>query len=354
MIKTKTLFIALLTTMLIAVQIGSLKASSLNEAISSVSELRYQSAAAYSHLKWQQLPQSPISVELRPIQNYSGIPLEQRDENSDYFNHGKIPQAINPLFSDLLNASRYFDSNMTYLGGSHSDYRLQLSIDSYQLPFKYEPDDIWWKELNADLDRWFASPKNARIKLSLSITSGSKHISNWMRSIEMTMDPCDLNSTPQPLTSAQNDNQTIRHYVQTTPGQAFVAASNYLILQAIDYINQKQGFARVVKKEQNEIFLKSNDSSFVLGETLGLYYQRDGQVQSILPVGRVQIIKTYNHQAVAYPVDIRADQIKAGDWVEVSERHAYIKPKSVFEAKNQCAKVMVAQGTLVEGKDKFQ
>ncbi len=312
-------------------------ASSLFEPNTSVSRLEYQQAAAYSHLNWSSIPNQPISIQILPVKNYSGIPLQLRAEKADYFNHGKIPQQAQELFADLTSASRYFNSK-----GATPDYHFQLTIEKYQLPFDYAPDDIWWEELNANVDRWFATANNANLKLSLRVTSANKYIANWTQSIETTLSYCDLNQQSQPLTSVQNQQQTLAQYVQTTSGQAFIAASNYLILQAILYINQKPSLARVIRKEQNEIFIQSDSSSFVLGEKLALYHQRQGRGQSALPAGLVQIIKTYQNQAIAYPVNLRLDQIKAGDWVEVGETYPYLPPKSIFKAKNQCAQVSVA------------
>ena len=312
--------------------------SSRFESNNSVSKLEYQSASVFSHLKWSPGRNNPVKIEVLPIVNFSGIPIEQREEKSDYFNHGKIPQSVNHLFSDLVSASRYFTSN-----DANSDYRFQLTINRYRLPYDYAPDDLWWKKLNTEVDRWLVTPKSARISLSLKITGKQRHIAAWSRTIETSLAFCDLNAQTQPLTSFNNKDQIVREYVKTTPGQAFIAASNFLILQGIHYINQKRGLAQVAGKFENELLLVSNDDSFVVGEILGLYHKNEYSTQSALPAGQVQIIKTFENQAIAYPIDIRADQIKQGDWVEVSTTHPYVVPKSVFSPKNQCAQVSVAE-----------
>ncbi len=342
--KKKTLLSAI-TWIAICLSTNGLSASTLFEPISLVSKLEYQQAAAFSHLNWLPVPGQPISIQVLPINNFSGIPLQLREEQVDYFNHGKIPQDVQWLFSDLVSASRYFRSEIT-----NPDYRFQLSIEQYQLPFDYAPDDIWWKKLNANVDRWFATTRNARVKLSLRVTSATRRITPWTQSIETTLSYCDLNATSQPLTSKHNQNQTINQYVQTTPGQAFVAASNYLILQAVKFLNQKPEMARVIRNDQNEIFIESNGGAFVLGELLGLYYQQHARSLTALPAGQLQIIKTYENQAVAYPVNLRIDQIKAGDWVELSEIHPFVTPKSIFSAKNQCAQVSVAKADKISSK----
>lgn len=333
--KTAQWVIALIS---IPLSTMGLTATSLFEPVNIVSKLKYQQAANFGHLNWQILPGQPTPIKVLPVKNFSGVPLQIREENADYFDHGKIPQQVQWLFSDLVDASRYFKSE-----GAMSDYQFQLIIEQYQLPFDYAPDDIWWKELNANVDRWFANARNAKIKLSLTVSSANKHITSWTQSIETTLSNCDLNSNTQPLTSALNQDQTIRQYLQTTPGQAFVAASNYLILQALQHVNKKPAMARVVRNDQNEIIIKSDVGSFAIGELLGFYYQQQTKSLSALPAGHLQVIKSFENQAVAYPVNLRIDQIKAGDWVEMGEIHPYITPKSIFSAKNNCAPVSVAK-----------
>lgn len=319
----------------------TLSATPLFEPVQIVSKLEYQQAANFSHLDWPLVPGQPIAIQILPIKNFSGIPLQFRQEKADYFNHGKIPLESDLLFSNLVNASHYFTAEAT--SNKPADYRFQLTIEQYQLPFDYAPDDIWWKEQNANVDRWFANARNAKVKLSLRVSSASKHIADWSQSIETTLSNCDLNQHTQSLTSALNQNQTVRQYLQTTPGQAFLAASNYLILQAVQYINQKPALARVIRNDQNELLIKSNGGYFVTGELLGLYHQQQTETLSALPAGQVQIVKSFENQAIAYPVNLRIDQIKAGDWVEMGETYPFVIPKSIFSAQNHCARVSVAK-----------
>jgi len=340
----RQLITSLILCFIIGINIQFTTASSLFKDEFVLSHLEYQTAANYTHLKWLPQPQSTIKIHLLPIQNHSGIPIQKRDEKADYYYHGKIPQDTQLLFSDLINTSRYFQSALL---STAPDYQFQLTIKQYRLPFDYAPDDIWWKELNADVDRWFVSPKNANVKLSLKIFSGGRHISTWRRSIETTLSVCDLNQKIQPLTSKQNANKVINEYVKTTLGQAFIASSNYLILQAIHHISQQPQIAKVISNEHNEIFIISNESSFMLGEKLALYYHPNDHIQSALPAGEIEIIKTYKNQAVAYPIDLRVDQIKPGDWVEMGRAYPYQPPKFNFVGKNNCAPVKIVQNDRI-------
>lgn len=348
-IRLLTLSSALLSSALL-ISTSPLIAADLFEIESSPSRLEYRAAANYTYLKWLPQRQSSVNINLLPIQNYSGIPTQERDEKSDYYYHGKIPQDTQNLFADLISASRYFnpvESNTKARKTTAYDYQFQLTIERYQLPFDYAPNDVWWKELNADVDRWFVSPKNANIKLSLKVNSGKKYISSWSQSIETTLSNCDLNLQTQPLTAKENSNNVITEYAQTTLGQAFISASNYLILQAIHHISQQRRLAKVITNEHNELFIKSEDSTFKIGEKLELYYNSNDGIQSALPAGEIEVIKTYKNQAVAYPVDLRTDQIKPGDWIEVSEIHPYQSPKFSFTEKNNCAQVTIAQNNRV-------
>ncbi len=302
----------------------------------------------YSHLAWQSSSLQAINIQVLPIKNLSGIPIERREETADYFSHGKIPQQILTIFSDLVSASRYLQVPYQYANQKPSpsavpDYYFQLTIDNYQLPFEYAADDSWWKKMHDDVDRWLIKPESSIIKLSLTISSGKKWISPWHQSIETRVSDCDLNLQIQPLTSNINQDKTVREYLKTTSGQSFVAASNYLILQAIQKINQRQAMAKVISKFENEIFIVAEKGQFTLGEKLDIYYQPTIKHQSLLPAGKIEIIKTYKNQAVAYPVNMRSDQIKVGDWIELNEKRIYSKPKSVFKAKNNCGGERIVQ-----------
>ena len=100
--------------------------------------------------------------------------------------------------------------------------------------------------------------------------------------------------------------------------------------------------AKVIRNDQNEIFIQSDTGSFSSGERLNLYFQQTTEALSALPAGQLQVIKSFENQAIAYPINLRIDQIKAGDWVELGETYPYVNPKPVFSAKNQCASVSVA------------
>ena len=105
--------------------------------------LQYQQAANYTHLKWQNQIRPKVNLTLLPIKNYSGIPMEFRQESADYFYHGKLPGVLNDIVADAFRASRYFAINQ-----DRADYRIELILDEYQLPFTYAPDDTWWQKLH--------------------------------------------------------------------------------------------------------------------------------------------------------------------------------------------------------------
>jgi len=328
----------------VLISIISFPLSSLSSASSqlglddSTTKLEYQAASLYSYLSWYAFKGNRVAIKIMPIANYSGIPFEQREENATYYEHGKIPLAVNALFADLVQSSRILNVDKL-----DSDFKFLLTINQYQLPFDYAPDDIWWKELNDDVDRWMVAAKKTKVSLTLKIVGDNRQIQPWSRSIETTLAQCDVNSLSQPLTATNNQNQVLLEYGRSTPGQAFIAASNFLILQAIHHLNNQHGQAQVVHKSENELLLRAKNDSFVIGEKLGLYHQNQYSSQSLLPAGQVQIIKTFQNQAVAYPVNLRIDQIREGDWVELSTHYPITLPKPKFVSKNQCAQVIVAE-----------
>jgi len=300
------------------------------------SKLEFQSASKYSHLKWHSQLDSPTKIHILPIQNYSGIPLKVKQQDANNFDYSEIPASIGQLFADLIDASRYLEVDEI-----DDNFQFQLSIEEYQLPFDFKPEGGWVDEINGKIDRWFVSPKNSQVKLSLRIT-GKHPIKPWIHSVSAVLDNCDLNNIPQPLTSANNSNKVLVEYVKTAPGQAFTAASNYLILQGIKHIKQKHTFAQVTSKHSNELILTTKNNSFTIGEKLSVYYQNNYSNQSDLPAGEVQIIKAYSNQAVAYPITLRPDQIKKGDWIKLSNHTPVQLPHSKFSSKNQCAEVEIA------------
>ncbi len=305
------------------------------------SKLKYDSASHFSHLNWLPDPSSPIAVRILSLHNYSGIPMESRQEDSDYYEHGKIPKEIETLFSNLVDSSRYFSAH-DMQERELTDFHFQLSIDRYELPFDYAPDDNWWNEVNDDMNRWLSMPRSAKLRLTLKINSNNRNIASWSHSVETIMSECDLNQLPQPFTKKNILNNTILEFSQTTPGQAFIASSNFLILEGINYVSNLPRLASVVRKQDNELLIVAEQATFLPGEKLNLFFKNSYAAQSALPAGQIEIIKAYQNQAVAYPVNLRADQIKVGDWVEVGKIHPFENPKSIFRAKNQCADVKVA------------
>ncbi len=307
-----------------------------------VSWLKYQEAAIYTSLEWQTDKASPIQIKLRPTLNYSGIPMEDRKEKADYFNHGKIPLRVNDLFADLLNSSRYFwsiEDNQAI----PAEFEFQLVIDEYQLPFHYSADDVWWKEMNANVDRWMITPQPATLKLTLNVFDPFNQKRLLNKSIRITLAQCDLNAHIQPLTWQNNQSAILNEYIRTTPGQSFIAASNFLILEAIHLIDPQQKRARVVGKFENEIFVKAENSQFKVGQTLSAFQRTHYNHPTQLPIGKIQIVKAFKNQAVAYPINFRSDQIIIGDWLDVENADPFKPPKINYLAKNQCSQTPVAQ-----------
>ncbi|WP_444994724.1 hypothetical protein [Aliikangiella sp. IMCC44359] len=309
----------------------------------------FQQAAQYTHLKWPNRVSPKISVQLNPLVNYSGIPLEEREEKPEYYYHGKLPQAMQRIYADAFRASRFFNPDLqplptnTTQEKANADYQITLILDDYKLPFKYAPDDSWWQALHDETDRWLQHPPTTYIKLTMKITSGSKKIKTWLKTTEMTLSNCDLNRFPQPSTAHNNRDITTRAYLSTTPGQTFLAATNYLILNAIQRLEQEAPLGRVSKRFGQEIYLTSDSFNFVEGSQLNLYYDHSQKGKSTLPAGKIKVLKAMQNQAIAYPLTLRADHITQGDWVEMGNKQSQYKPKSHFVAANQCSEVVTAQ-----------
>lgn len=296
--------------------------------------LTYQAAAYFSHLNWNQSLADKVSIKLSNIKNYSGIPFEDRHEKSDYFYYGKLPKIMNDIYADAFFASHYFEPK-----SANADYQVELILEKYKLPFSYQPDDDWWKKLQAQTDRWMQSASDTGIKLTIKLSSGNKKIKPWMESVEMMLSECDLNSQPQPQTWINNKNELIQTYLSTTPGQTFLAATNFLLLKTIQRINQEPLLAVVNEKFGDEIYLTSSNAYFTQGEVLDLYYNHETKGKSIIAAGQIQIIKALQNHATAYPVSLKSAHIKIGDWVEMQQTNHFEQPGSTYSSVKQCAKV---------------
>ena len=298
----------------------------------------YQQASKYTHLKWQNSLRPPITLALAPVKNYSGIPMENRDESAEYFYHGKLPTVLNRIYADTFKASRFFEPVV-----DKADYKVEMILDEYKLPFQYSPDDTWWQKLHDQADRWLQVPATTHVKLTLKVTSGQKKIKPWMDSVVMVLSNCDLNASPQPATFANNRDKITTEYLSTTPGQTFLAATNFLVLQTIQRLNQEALNGRVEKVSGNHIYLTSHTANFVQGDLIDLYFNELDKGKSALSSGQLKIIQSNQDSAIAYPVSLRADHIKINDWVEIKKTVPYSRPEAYFEAANQCAPVMTAE-----------
>jgi hypothetical protein len=323
-------------------QTSSPSANDLFDTSQIVGKLEYQDAAYFTHLKWNNQLKSAKTIELLPIINRTGVGIDTNNQSSDYYEHGNMPNAIADLVADLVNHSRFYHVEADSKKLTKADYQMQLIINQYKHPFPYSPESGWLKKSKSNVDRWFMTPNNSTVSLTLVMASKRKHIKSWSKTIEMTMGRCDINALPQSLSNANSNKQTLTAFTESTPGQAFLAATNYLLHQSIVNLANKRELAQVVSKHDNELFLKADNNYFIIGETVNLYHNDSYEMQRALPAGQVKIIKAYQNQAVAYPVTLRGDQIREGDWVEVGHLTIPNKPASYFTARNQCAAVSIA------------
>ena len=305
--------------------------SDAKQANSSESALENKTAADFTHVKWRNRGTNSVQILIQPIINRSGIPLSDQQDNEENFDHSKIPFSIDSFFAGMINASQYFTSS-----DQQGDYQLQLVIDQYQHPFDYSPNENWWQGLGGKVNRMFSTTQNAQITLSLRLKSHKRHIPIWQKDISVSLTGCELNKAPQSLDFPSEQKGELNRYAQSSMGQTFIAAGNFLILQAIHQVNTNGLMARVDKVNQNDLLLVADNNLFNLGEKLALYHNNSYSNQTRLPVGSVQVIKTFENQALAYPVDLSMSSIKVGDWVKIDETDVYPKPVSIFDPFTQC------------------
>ncbi len=330
LIPSKNTSSTFLLVIVVIMSLPTFASSSTNNKIS------YQKAASYTHLLWNNTNQHPIKINLLAIQNFSGIPIEKRSENTEYFNHGKIPVEIDLLSSSLLQSSHQFQLK----NGMPVDYQFQFALEQYQHPFQYAPDDNIWQEYKDEVDRWLVSGISSQVKLTLTITSVNKPMPPWSKSVLSQLSQCDLNLSPQPLLPYASNNKNLSQYVKAMPAQAFIAANNYLILEALKYLRSKNEFATIKKINEGEFFIKSLKTHFNLGDNLSIHQENNGKISSF-PIGLVEIVKTFENQATAYPLNFKPSQVRVGDRVAMNHNHRFNKPNYLLNLKNSCGMVKV-------------
>ncbi|MET1254806.1 hypothetical protein [Aliikangiella maris] len=299
--------------------------------------LEFQKAAAFTHLQWPNIASSPISIKLNPLINYSGIPMEERQEKAEYYYHGKLPMAMNRIVRDAFRSTHLFNPDI-----SEADYEVALIINRYQLPFKFAPDDIWWQKLHDETDRFLQSPPPSLVELSIKLSSGKKPIKSWISTVEIILSNCDLNATPQPSTVHLNQDPTVSSYLSTTPGQSFLAATNYLLLRLMERLQQEPLLGQIDKIVEQEIYLHSEQANFIQGNRLNVFYNHPQTGKASLPSGQIKVVKAMQNRAIAYPVSLRTDHLKPGDWIEIFGQQVFTHPKSQFTPANHCAEVDIA------------
>jgi hypothetical protein len=295
----------------------------------------YLDASIYTHLAWEKVVESLTSVRLLDIKNYSGIPIENRNEEADYYYHGKIPEAVKSIIENAVISSRYFQ-----LKPAQADYSFEFSIIRYKLPYDYESGDNGWRGAINWVSRYDQYPAPAEVELTLKVIGDKVKDTLWSQSVSMRLSNCDLNKAPQPQTQSSQNRKIIDNYLSTSPGQAFLAATNYLLLKAIQNIHQDHLPARIEFIQGNNIHLISDSDIFVQGDLLPVFYnQLDGL--SIDAAGQLEIVKTMGNRAIAYPVNLRADHLRAGDKIQINTSSSeYQQPQSVFSSVNECAQVV--------------
>lgn len=319
----------LLTILILASNLSLVSASNLNK-------ISYQNAASYTHILWNNTNTDPIRINLLPIQNFSGIPIENRSENTEYFNHGNIPIEINILSSSLIQSSYQFELKRKVLG----DYQFQFVIEQYKHPHPYAPDNNIWQEYKDEVDRWLDTKKSSKVKLTLKIKSANKPSSPWSKSVVAQLTQCDVNLSPQPLLPFINDNKNLAQYISATPAQAFIAANNYLIIESLRYLRNKNEFATIEKINGGEFFIKSVATPFIKGDNLSIHQENNGKISNF-PIGLVEVVKTFDNQATAFPLNFKPSQVRVGDRVALLNNSQFKKPDYFLESINTCGMVKV-------------
>jgi len=317
-------------------------------AMSQAELLEYQAAAPYTHIQIEPIPEPLTSIQLEPLQNRSGIAIGSTAEKHDYYNHGKLPAAINDLLHELVEQQGWLAVEEA------AQYRFTFTLLDYHLPLPYAPDDKWYQALHDQVDRWGLRAVNSEVMLRLTVAPNKTSFALapfWHRDIRVALSNCDLNRQPQPLVKLSGHSPSLDAYRHSLPGQALIAAVNYLTYQALLHLGQSESVATVVGKQNNALVLYSEHQALLVGDKLRVYPRLKAaekhnqllQIKAQRPLGEVWIAESDRQLALAYPVNFRPDQARIGDSVRFNKSQRLAqqpKLQFVYKPTRQCASVV--------------
>lgn len=88
-------------------------------------QLEHQQAANYTHLRWSTIDTDKLSINIKPIKNFSGLAIAQKNTAANYHHFAKLPDGLNQLNQQVFLASNFFKIDF-----DNPSYIVELSLDN--------------------------------------------------------------------------------------------------------------------------------------------------------------------------------------------------------------------------------
>ncbi len=283
----------------------------------------------YSHIHWQGQYGSGIRVKLLPGVNatgkesYSVHGLSGKDHNTEV---RTLPDNFDEIFFELTRNSRFLNPVK-----HQADFLMQFHIRRFDS--LYNPGDrnhlanLGFAHLDRAWSQLHGDNKPATISLTLVL-----YDNNYIPLLEVPvvsqMMPCERSGNPM-VFSALSDQQFLNGFATTTTGQAFIAAINRALEETTHYFAQRPITGRVLRVENNDVYINLGSSLLRKNETLELLYT-DKEGIPPYSVSRLEVEETWDDLALVHALDIHTANVQAGDTVKL-KKHSK-RPKFVSVA----------------------
>ncbi len=273
-------------------------------------------ARLYSHLHWQGQYGSGISVKLLPGVNatgkdtYSVHGLSGKDHNTEV---RTLPDNMDDIFFELTRNSRFLNPVE-----QQADYLMQFHVRRFDS--LYHPGDrnhlanLGFAHLDRAWSQLHGDNKPATISLTLVL-----YDNNYIPLLEVPvvseLMPCERSGNPM-VFSALTDQQFLNGFATTTTGQAFIAAINRALEETTHYFAQRPITGRVVRVDNNDIYINLGSSLLQKNQTLNLLYT-DKEGLPPYSVSRLEVEETWDEIALVHALDIHSANVQPGDTVKL-------------------------------------
>ncbi|WP_144391491.1 hypothetical protein [Pleionea sediminis] len=293
----------------------------------------------YSHIHWQNSPGPGIPIRLLPSVNatgkasYSTQNLSGKSHNSEV---RTIPDALDSLIYQLVKNTHFLNPT---IATEPTQYSLQFHLRQFDtlyapgdrnhlLNLGFAHIDRAWSQLNGD-------NKPSVVKL-IAVIYDEDFIPVLEVPISAKLLPCQRSGNVMTF-SPVTPQQFLNGFATTTTGQAFIAAVNRALQEVASHFGDLPIVGKVVKVEQNDIYINIGEGVVYPNEELDLIYQSDNSFNYV--VGRLAVEETWPNMSLVHSLDVPSSNVLAGDSIELKKQASKPKLRSVAGKPIICSKV---------------